>query len=340
MTARSDFLRNLPASDFCPPEGAAATAGGLPVTADALARRTADTAEAVDEFAAGYWSMATADRRAEWGRLAARPADAPTAAFLKHLKKGLNVGPPVAPPGDPAVAELSDVARELFALRPRPRGVRRLAWLDARDRTVNWQDAVGRFWHADATAAEFDPPLVAFLDEQTPPPTTVGASTPGRADTVHSPSPGPAYTVDTTTDYQRQARRRREAGDTSAGGGSPWFGRLGIGGAVVVIIVIVRVVAACAGMGTKTSPNYSPSDTPAYTPGYTLPTWPVSTREPFPTRRAADDGPTFTFTADEVRACEVYHLTKTGQPPSRYALWLACNRPPADTPARANAYKR
>ena len=85
MTARADFLRNLPAADFCPPEGTAADAGGLPLTADALTRQTADTSEAVDEFAAGYWDYPPADRRAEWERLAARPADAPTMAFLRHL---------------------------------------------------------------------------------------------------------------------------------------------------------------------------------------------------------------------------------------------------------------
>ncbi len=329
MTARRDFLRNLPGADFCPPEGTAADAGGLPPTADALARRTADTAEAVDEFAAAFWKMSPVDRRAGWEKLNARPADAPTAAFLKHLRTGLDVGPPAAPPGDAAVAELSQVARELFTLRPRGRAVRRLAWLDTRDRDVNWQDAVGRLWAADATTAELVPSLVAFLDEQTPPPTSADAAPPPRARRV----PDREYYDD----------RRRYAPPAGTSGGSPWFGRLGIGGAVVMIIIIVRVVAACAGMGTKTSPNYSPSYTPGYNApySYTPPTFGLPTRPAFPTEKLpARDEPTYTFTEEEVRACRTHFVTRSGNPPPRYTLWLACGQPLADTPAKANAFKR
>lgn len=332
MTARADFFRNLPSSDFCPPEGAVADAVGRPLTADSLARRTADTAEAVDEFAAGYWNLDPADRQAEWKRLAARPADAPTTAFLTHLKGGLKVGPTSPAADDFVVGELSGLCRELFTLRPRARATRRLAWLDTRESTVDWSAAVGKLWATDPATAELDPPLVAFLDDESPPPTSVRANGLREAHSIDSGAYGRAYTVDTETAGRGSGRprRRREPVEESSSGSSPWLGRLGIGGVVVVIIIIIRVVAACA--GASRSPTNTPSYSPSYTPSYSQPTFSVPTFRSVPPAGGVE----FTFTVDEVRRFEAYRTAPTpkGMLPLRYLDWIRCGRPAANTPTR------
>lgn len=77
------FLRRLPDAGWCPPEGWVADVNRragttAPLTPDALAAVHRDTAAAADEFAAGYWDLPPAVRRAGWDALAARPADRPT----------------------------------------------------------------------------------------------------------------------------------------------------------------------------------------------------------------------------------------------------------------------
>lgn len=331
MTARADFFRNLPSSDFCPPEGAVADAVGRPLTADSLARRTADTAEAVDEFAAGYWNLDPAERQAEWTRLAARPADAPTTAFLTHLKGGLKVGPTSLAADDFVVGELSGLCRELFTLRPRARATRRLAWLDTRESTVDWSAAVGKLWATDPATAELDPPLVTFLDAESPPPTSVRANGLREAHSIDSGAYGRAYTVDTETAGRGSGRprRRREPVEESSSGSSPWLGRLGIGGVVVVIIIIIRVVAACAGA------SRSPTNTPSYTPSYTLPTYSIPTFR-YSTAPNVQTGLTVIFNTQELRAFEAYEALPNGNGPKppRYDLWVQCRRPSANKPVK------
>lgn len=331
MTARADFFRNLPSSDFCPPEGAVADAVGRPLTADSLARRTADTAEAVDEFAAGYWNLDPAERQAEWTRLAARPADAPTTAFLTHLKGGLKVGPTSPAADDFVVGELSGLCRELFTLRPRARATRRLAWLDTRESTIDWSAAVGKLWATDPATAELDPPLVAFLDDESPPPTSVRANGLREAHSIDSGAYGRAYTVDTETAGRGSGRprRRREPVEESSSGSSPWLGRLGIGGVVVVIIIIIRVVAACAGA------SRSPTNTPSYTPTYTLPTYSIPTFR-YSTAPNVQTGLTVIFNTQELRAFEAYEALPNGNGPKppRYDLWVQCRRPSANKPVK------
>jgi len=329
-TDRADFLRNLPAADFCPPEGHVA-ALGLPATADALTRRAEDTRCAVDDFADRYWSLDPDDRQAEWKRLSTRPADAPTMAFLTHLKGGLAVGPAPATPDDPALTDLGAITRELFTLRPRPRSARRVAWLDTREASVNWPEAIGRLWATDSAAAELDPPLVSFLDDESAPPTSVGplrgnsiySSTYGRAESVDSRSPG--------QDSYRPRPRVRESDSESSSGGSPWVGRLGIGGAVAIVIVVIRVVVGCAG-GLNKSPSNSPSYTPSYTPSYVAP----PTFNTLPTRFGANPnagGQTTTFTNDQVLNFKIHESVKRNvPPPARYDDWVRAGRPAAGVP--------
>ncbi len=352
MTARADFLRGLPAADFCPPERSAGIATGRPPTADALAHQTAETAVAVDEFAAGYWALPPHDRRAEWERLAARPADAPTTAFLTHLKRGLTAELTAAPP-DAHVGELAAMSRELFTLRPRPRSVRRMAWLDTRDGTADWPAAVGRLWTTDSTAAELDPPLVTFLDDPSAPPASVKEWGVPRAHSVNSPTYGRAHTVGSErSGYAPDRARRRQADPEPASGGSPWLGRLGIGGVLLAISIIGRIIFGCAGAGSQVpsnSPSYSPRYTPTYSPSYTMPTYTLPTYTPsytprytlstdvpppdYFTRPTLNYGNTTIYSADEVRAFEEYRATPPprGVMPPRYAQWLLSGRPAADT---------
>lgn len=321
---RADFLRRLADADFCPPEGRVAAfnavAGtALPVTPEAAAEAAAEVRGRVDEFAEGYWQLPPAERRAEWERLSGWPADAPTAAHLKHLERGLDVVP--ATHRDPPLADLAATARELFTLRPRARAVRRLEWLDARPRSIDWHATVGRLWATDAASAELDPPLVNFLDDPTPPPTAVGEG-----------EPPPARRVS-----QRDPPRLRETGRGSSGGGG-WGGRAGIGGVVLAVIMLGRVFMACG--GAKTGPSYSPSyspptyNYPSYTPptfNDTLPTFDF----PRPTTERFESGSlTHTFTADEVRRFNDYLLDSKGPSPPRYTTWVLCGCPPADTPSR------
>jgi hypothetical protein len=200
------------------------------------------------------------------------------------------------------------MARELFTLRPRPRAARRLAWLDNRMPSVNWPDAVGRFWATDAPAADLDPSLVAFLDDESPPPTAVEAATPPRATR--------SYRDD---DDRPRPYRRREPVRESSSGGSPWAGRLGIGGAVFGILLVVRIIAACA--GASKTPSYSPS----YTPAYTYPTPPTFRFEPPPEKKPARAE----FNTIEVLRFQQYERSKTGPEPDRYYLWVAAGRPKA-----------
>lgn len=326
-SARADFLRRLADADFSPPEGRvvalnAAAGTPLPVTPEAAAEAAAEVRERVDEFAERYWQLAPAERRAEWERLSGQAADAPTAAHLKHLERGLDVVP--ATHRDPPLADLAAAARELFTLRPRARAVRRLEWLDARPRSIDWHATVGRLWATDAASAELDPPLVSFLDDPTPPPTAVGEGEPPAARRVPL----------------REPPRLRETGR----GGGGWGGRAGIGGAGIVLFILARVFLACG--GTKTGSSYSPSYSPptynyrSYTsptfdftpPTYNY-TWPTSYTTPT-TRRTDQEEGTYTFTADEVRRFEEYRAKPTGQFPPRYTTWLLCGRPKADTPSR------
>ena len=294
---RTAFLRQLPDADFCPREAwvqaVNARAGTMAaVTADARSAQAHDTAAAVDEFAERYWTLPTDERRARWERLSARPADAPTAAFLKHLESGLGVVP--APVADPIAAEVGAVARELFALRPRPRAVRRATWLGTRDHQVNWEEAVGRLWGADAASAELDPPLVTFLDNPSPPPTAVEPSMASQY--------RPAYTTrdaDSGREDPEQPTKRL-----------PLAGAGGLGCGAFVVIAIIRVVIG--GLSSVSGPK-------PVTPPYQYPT-------------SVPTHPNLTFSEAEIRTFEQYKVGSGGPLPPRYAQWLLAGKPKANTP--------
>ena len=90
----------------------------------------------------------------------------------------------------------------------------------AREPSVKWPDAVGRLWATDSAAAELDPLLVGFLDDETPPPTSVETFTPPSLHSVSSPAYGRAYTVDTEAPGQGPYRPRHRSGESDSGSAS------------------------------------------------------------------------------------------------------------------------
>lgn len=149
MTPRAAFLRSLPAHGFAPPEADVAALGGdLPAGA-AADRFAAD----VRAFAAEFWALAPADRRARWEALTARAAG-PAAGWLRELRPALDEIPTA--PADPATAELAGLVRELVVLPPRARAARRAAWLTE-------YAAELPLWPTAAAEARLDRRLSAWL---------------------------------------------------------------------------------------------------------------------------------------------------------------------------------
>ena len=212
-----------------------------------------------------------------------------------------------------------------------------MAWLDTREPTVDWSAAVGRLWTTDAAAAELDPPLLGYLDDPSRPPVSVTPFQAPRAHSVSSPTYGRAYTVesDSSREYDRP-RRRRDSAPEESSGGSPWFRRIGIGGGIFAIILVIRVIAACAGAGTKVpsnSPSYSPNLPPSYAPSYTYPTFAQPAYDFTPPTRSGT-GTVKIFTDEQVRACQEYDAKRSGPIPPAYPNWVKYGRPAANTVAR------
>lgn len=320
MSDRAELLCRLPGADFCPPEAWLLGVATAPSPGAATARAK-DTAAAVDEFASRYWSLTPSDRREQWDQLSSQPADLPTKAFLEHLKKGLDVGPVSA--ADPRAAELSAVARELFALRPRPRAVRRAAWLDTRDPQADWQAAVGALWATDNDAAELDPQLVAFLDAPSPPPVSV--------ESWGGPSSG-GFAASQRYVRADRSSRYADRDNMSAQAGGSWLPRLGLAGVAVLVLGLARVIFGCAGGSTS---SYSPS----YSPGYNAPQYKYEPPRYTPPTFQRFDPPKFErdltkpeFSGIEISACERYEKTMSGGMPPRYPQWVAAGRPKAPPP--------
>ncbi|MFO0796699.1 MAG: hypothetical protein U0804_04425 [Gemmataceae bacterium] len=141
MTPRAAFLRALPGHGFTPPDGAV-PAG------DAVAQFTAD----VRAFAAEFWALPPAERRARWESLSARAAG-PAAARLGELRRSLDAV------RDPAASEVTALAYELFVLPPRERAARRAHWLTTHRPAPPRATAAP----ANVTAARLEPQLFKWV---------------------------------------------------------------------------------------------------------------------------------------------------------------------------------
>lgn len=229
---RAARLRRLPAEGFVPPHPAATDAA---FAADVRA------------FAAAFWSLTPADRRARWKALAGCPVGA-AAARLGDLEPGLGVVPVAQP--DPRAAELSDLVRELFVLPPAARAARRVAWLTAADRRdAKWVAASRAVLRTDLPLARLDERLFDWFslgDRPAAVPAVAESAArvrwPGRPVSEPVPVAAPA---------------------AAAGG----LGCLtGPGAIIFALIVVVRIIIAVSGSSRSPSSTYPPPRPPVNAP--------------------------------------------------------------------------
>ncbi|MFO0796698.1 MAG: hypothetical protein U0804_04420 [Gemmataceae bacterium] len=155
--SRPAVLRALPRAGFVLPPGAAV------VPPNPTAAFAAD----VTVFAAAYWALPPAERRARWERLSTRAAG-PAAAWLAELGDALDVSQLTQPEAD--AAAVAAVARELATLPPGARAARRTAWLAGCVASFpRWRDAGRAACLADPMLAALDARLFAALAARHPP---------------------------------------------------------------------------------------------------------------------------------------------------------------------------
>lgn len=166
------FFRALEGAGFAPPEALAVavndlTGAALPVTPDGVADAGARRRAEVEAFAAAFWTLPPAERRARLADLSAGRADAAAARRLRQLAPGLDV--PAAGHPDPAAAEVAALVRELFVLPPRERAVRRARWLVAQEERFKDVAAAARLvLRGDLPTARLDPRLFDWFAAGTP----------------------------------------------------------------------------------------------------------------------------------------------------------------------------
>lgn len=299
--ARAAFLRRLAADGFLPPEecvvGANLLAGAsLPVGPDGTADAAARAREDVGAFAAGYWALAPAARKARWAELTAAAPDEPTRRRLAHLEGGLGIGVSVHP--NPLVEEAAAAVRELYVLGPRDRAVRRAAWFAERSGRLEELRDASRRLQADAPRlAALDPDLFRRL--------TIGAglellpaidSRAAEAERNERAGRAAAEMFARTLN-----RPRPQTADT--GGGWSW------GGVFVVVAVIGAILRAVSSSGSQTPrpPEYSiPESRSLRVDKFYQPT---------------------EFTEVQVAAFHHYEIDRKGVPPPWYDSWVRAGRP-------------
>jgi hypothetical protein len=180
--ARAAFLRRLPAAGFVPPpewRAAVRALTGRPAPGPGALPDAGDAPDddgpraEVEAFAAAFWSLAPAERRARWQDLLDRCAgDPPLAARLRRLEGGVDLD--AIPPGSGRgrVQELASVLQELFVLRPAERAARRRERLGGLSGPATaWAAAVRQLQVQYPAVASLDPPLIGRLGTLTHRPT-------------------------------------------------------------------------------------------------------------------------------------------------------------------------
>ncbi len=276
-----------------------------------------DAAFAADvrAFAAAFWSLPPADRRARWRELAGRPVG-PAAARLADLEPGLGVAPAAQP--DPRAAELADLVRELFVLPPAERAARRGAWLAvAARRDPAWAAASRAVLRTDLPLARLDERLFDWFSTGDRPAAVAAVADadawvrrPGRP--VHQPGrpvldPGAAVVP-----------------AANAGG----LGCLtGPGAVIFALFVIVRIIIAAAGSSRSTPPpTYTPP--PAYTPAPSAWVPPTTGAQPADPNAPFTDGEVARFREYEDRK-KAGLLRPSDRVTQRYTRWVDLGRPAA-----------
>lgn len=312
--ARAAFLRRVVADRFAPPEECVAAANALagaalPLSPDGRSDAAEQARADVEAFAAAYWSLPPAERRARWAGLSALAGEAVARHRLAHLEAGLDVS--AVPHDNPLVEEIAAAVRTLCVLGPRERAVRRAEWLSERaDRMRDLADAARRL-RADAPAlTRLEPELARRLADGVP-----LAAVPGV-------NPGTAA-VENAARAAREARRIREQvarTQSAASADDGW----GVGRVALIGLFILSAVfrAAFSSSGSHDPvPSHKPS--PFIVPSYRPPTYTpaAGNMPPAPPFLSADTDVGLLFTPEEVEAIRKYEQNPTGPAPPRYLLY-------------------
>jgi hypothetical protein len=128
------------------------------------AARTQKVGEAIDQFAAEFFSLPADIRRQRWSDLKqSRGLSPPQRLRLDHLQRGLVVVPAFNEGtfGLSRLGEFAAVICELFVLAPPARAQRRAAFLKRAERDRRqWAEAAAKLRHADASVANLLPEFV------------------------------------------------------------------------------------------------------------------------------------------------------------------------------------
>lgn len=307
--ARAAFLRRVAADGFVPPEACVAAANRLAGTAVPLSAGGAEVEVAhfrneIEAFAAAYWSLPPADRRARWAGLSAGATDEPPAARLRGLEAGLDLA--VEPHPNPLAEEVAGAVRELYVLGPRGRAVRRAGWVAARaDRVGDLADGYRRL-RADA-------PLLAALEPELPNRLTRAVPlAPVAARGLLTGEQLAAVQRDFTARLVSAVPPRPSPKAAPAGEGIGW--KSWVGG-LWIAFILLRLVASSS--TTTTTPRSEPYYTPP--PVHIAPIW----------------NQTRTFTELDVKAFRAFEFRRDfgtipasqNVPPAGYTDWVLLGRP-------------
>jgi hypothetical protein len=261
--ARAAFLRQLADEQFLPPEPLTAAANVLagaavPLTDYGRACEAGLRRDDLRAFAAAYWSLPPADRRARWAELGdGCRHDSEVFRFRRDLEPGLHLA--VILHQNPLVEDVAAAIRELFLLGPRERAIRRAAWLAERaDRVRDLADAVRRLRTDDPGLAALDPDLSRRLASGVPLAAVSAGRGLERSEEVWAEAVAPT------------AHRTAQSAPEPASGGINWT-------AVFVILSALGAILRAVSSGSQSSPPPRPS----YTQPYSLP--------PVPPRNSPDD---------------------------------------------------
>lgn len=165
---RNAFLRQLPGSGFLPTPplcGAltALTGQSTPGAVDASGEVDSGALQAqVASFAAQFWSLAPAARRARWQELlGAAIDDPPIAGRLRRLEAGVDLRDQASGAGPPRLREVAGMIQSLFVLAPIERASRRRELLDNLPPPASaWEETARQIQRHQPALAALEPGLV------------------------------------------------------------------------------------------------------------------------------------------------------------------------------------
>ena len=310
--AAGAFLATLPRHEFVPPGDAVAAFNALadvsvPPDPDGETEPGLSVAERVEDFARQFWSLAPAERAAEWMALSRQARDA-AASRLLALQPGLEVATHAL--SDPDAEEVAVLARELFLLPPRERAVRRNEWLLANaSRHGELAQAVKPITRLRPDLVALDPQLFARLTGPFDANTFASAA---RAEPLYGVEPAETEITELPTPAI-QAVRESRARQGEGGWSGSW----------IFIFGMIMLVRACASVTGPDSNSPNPVIIKLPERKYEIP----NTRFDSP---KLDSAAPVVFTHEQVAKFVTYERNNmTGFTPASYWDWVRSGRPGA-----------